>query len=593
MSTIKVIAPLAPAGDFALTDAENISLDLVEGENAGQTNVAVAMNRMAKSIENLENEVGMFEFTEDSGTEGSAGTTGTNSSLAEKLNQVDEYVEALFGHVTAAKDAIAECLGYTEPGKTQVYTLLTNTYNALDALIRNIGSAENDEASVRTQIEALLLKLNTLERSIGTEYLQDGDTNLTYTGLYSKIQTLQNYIIDLDNHYDTFRTEVSGLTSGLNANINNLDDKINALGNVGTNITNIKAAVDSLKTTVDSNFSDENPAIVGKILSALNTNDSPTATTARDVGAIKEALGLDELAEGTTLADLINIIGSSVNTISSNVSTIQSNVVGEEGQPNPLLGEITTLLQNNDSPAAAAVNTNLGTFAEGETVKSLLTDLRGHINTMLPPTLTATPNSTTVEANSSPTVRIKVNVNRPIEAPLKLVFNYTGGYEELQIEEITEPDDFDDPRSWSLNWYPNLEGFGDVISYVELVDKDNSNIKYASQKISCTFSAPVYYWTSADEIKTIPDSGVSTKLGKTHPASVTFNCGNEDKYCYYAYPDYISTPTFSVNGNVGGFDSVKENGNAIIIDRDTNYISTRYKIYRSNQKLPTVTVNIK
>lgn len=535
MSTIKVIAPLSPAGEFALADAENISLALGKDGNSEQTSVADAMNTMAQSLEDLEKEVGMFEHSDGEGN------TAPSSSLSGKLNKVDERVESLFNHITSVKNEIAECLGYLESGETQVdigktrvYPLLTNIKDALAALIQNIGYAEAGKTSIRSQIEGLFQVLARLESNIGTESHSEEGNEIISEGLYDKIRTLQSYIMGLDDYYATIYADATVVIDSLNAKIGTID-------NVGSKLTSIDSAVASLQ--------------------------------------------------------------DSIKTVSSNVSTIQSNVVVKEGQPNPLLGEITTLLQNNDSPAAAAVNTNLGTFDQdkGETVKSLLTDLRSLMNTMLPPTLETTNDSGKLfKITAKPKLTITVSVNRPLENPLKIQTD------KLQTDILTDDGVILAPnankkRSAEFKWMPEWQEDNGLPytarKVIQLVNADDSSMVYATKTESCTFAEDVYYGASnsaaCDNPTDLVDhngEAVKGHLSNGHLASISFKkppeAPTDGCYYYYIYPKSYGDPTITSGGLDAGFIGLATtwtNANGIV-----------YNIYRSENKLTgNTTVSIK
>ena len=76
MSTIKVIAPLSPAGEFPVTTADNIDY------NGNGTTVADALSGLEQEVLTMQREIGLVEG------EG-------NSSLSDQLSDLDTKVDTV------------------------------------------------------------------------------------------------------------------------------------------------------------------------------------------------------------------------------------------------------------------------------------------------------------------------------------------------------------------------------------------------------------------------------------------------------------------------------------------------------------------
>jgi hypothetical protein len=230
----------------------------------------------------------------------------------------------------------------------------------------------------------------------------------------------------------------------------------------------------------------------------------------------------------------------------------------------------------------------------GGSLSNKLDDLREYITTLIPPTLTAELNKSTVYLiNSTPNdLKINVRINRPLEPPLKLVIN---GTEAKTIDDNTKKSII----SWSEQWAPTRTSIGSKSAEVAIVDDSDSNIEYVSKSVSCKFSAPVYYWVDAakldrDDLAEIPTEAKSNaeSLTASHPTSVVFGATNH--YCYYAYPAAFNSPSFFIGGvdQTSGFDELTKNNNTI--SKTINGIAISYSIYRTNNALTSSTaVNIK
>jgi hypothetical protein len=210
-----------------------------------------------------------------------------------------------------------------------------------------------------------------------------------------------------------------------------------------------------------------------------------------------------------------------------------------------------------------------------ETISGVLSDLtnsvsalRGHINTISPPTLSARHNGVSVyEFNATPTLTITASVNRPLESPLKLTIDGRNP------TELTN-------RSWSTSWSPKYSG--GKLPFSEhtkacIVNQEDEELIYAEQTLTCTFGTFVYHWVGSDTFDT-----TNSRLSAGHPGNTTFTCTGS-QYCYYAAPEDYGTPTFTVSGTSGGFSKYKTE----------EYNGISYNIYRSNNQLNSITVNIK
>jgi hypothetical protein len=201
--------------------------------------------------------------------------------------------------------------------------------------------------------------------------------------------------------------------------------------------------------------------------------------------------------------------------------------------------------------------------------------LRGHLNTLLPPTLEASRTGNSVyDKSASPELTITATVNRRLETPLA-----------LYIEGNSVDADITTGRRYNYTWKPSYQGVSlpyNATLDVIIGDQTDDTLVYAKKTVSCTFATDVY-WGMANEatITSIPDN-FSNRLSAGHPSSLTFTGAN--MYCYYLYPQAYGTPTISVGGFVGGF--TKCEGSLTL-----NSIS--YNIYRSNNKLNNTTITIK
>jgi hypothetical protein len=355
-----------------------------------------------------------------------------------------------------------------------------------------------------------------------------------------------------------------------------------------------------------------------------------------------------------------------------------------------------------------------------ENVGNLISDLRAHINTISPPTLTATRNGNTVyKRGNTPDITITVGVNRPLEAPLALqscqkavkeTVGYTGfsrddgiyeegeqvlvysydpsftvysyeipaGISQITVEfsqfyhttgngklsaivipviksennfvtacassevrfefngqvvnghsqsddiysdvqalggklTITWPDDkqvshilinsdatsdTDAPnatcvldtqtgRQWSYPWKPSYGGINlphNETAKIKIVNEEDSSLVYAEKAVTCVFAENIYYGTSGSDNCTALETldNYKTLLSAGHPTTLNFEGTNT--YCYYFYPANYGTPTISAGGFVGGFSKLA---------KPCNIDNISYNIYRSNQTLSSVTINIK
>jgi len=166
MSTIKVIAPLSPAGEFPIADANNISLG--SGGNTPKS------GSVAAAVSELQQELGI--------------TAGVEGSVSAKLDYVKDNLDSKTS-TTEITDTINEAL-------TELKSLLGNT---------------TDNPSLFTALKDLADDLNTLQEYIGRD-TTEGLTKVLDT-IYTRTGTLVECLGDTDE----------GIIGYINAMVSSID----------------------------------------------------------------------------------------------------------------------------------------------------------------------------------------------------------------------------------------------------------------------------------------------------------------------------------------------------------------------------------
>jgi len=502
MSTIKVIAPLSPAGEFPIADANNISLG--SGGNTPKS------GSVAAAVSELQQELGI--------------TAGVEGSVSAKLDYVKDNLDSKTS-TTEITDTINEAL-------TELKSLLGNT---------------TDNPSLFTALKDLADDLNTLQEYIGRD-TTEGLTKVLDT-IYTRTGTLVECLGDTDE----------GIIGYINAMVSSIDS---LLTKFESSIGSTNANFSSLTENLLNKF--------GSFESAVNESLDSLTNTVSDIvedneGVLLAALGVsgDENVKG-----LIDNLTGKVDTLTDSVGTDVSSAVG-------------------------TINANLGTYDEGKNVKTTiedesnsikeaLSDLRSHMNTMLPPTLDVehSGGDSVYQYNLALDLTITAKVNRPLEDPLALYINGTP----IEYDEHYGFNGSTYRASWQVTCPDKTALPYKAQATVQIVNKNDSRLVYNEKVVNCTFGAMIYTWVGTKN-NIIPGTGSQTqnKLSAGHPGNISFIC--TDQYCYYACPVSYGEPTFSVGGQVGGFTRLTE----------TQMIGElSYNIYRSNQaQLNSVTVNIK
>lgn len=529
MSTIKVIAPLSPAGEFPIADANNISLG-----SGGDT---PKPGSVAEAVSELQQELGI--------------TAGVEESVSAKLDYVKDNLDS----------------------KTSTTEITTKINEALTELKSLLGNTTNNP-SLFTELTTLAADLLTLREYIGRDS-SEGLTKVLDT-IYTRTGTLVNCIGDTD---EGILGSINAMTSEINGLLAQFDSFTSttsgSLDSLTSDIKDVLVQFESLESKTNDNFTtftnDTNEKFNTFTSSTKEQFDTFTSSTKESLDSLTTVVsGIVEDTETTLLTNINSKLG-----------------VAEDENVKGLINKLATSVGTNVSNAVKAINVNLGTYAEGENVKTTvenesnsikeaLSALRSHMNTMVPPTLRVSRNGDAVyKKDITPEINVTASVNRPLEEPLAI---YIDGVKTT----VTD-------RSCSAIWKPTYSG--DSLPEVSTVaitiaHKDDPTLIYATQTLSCTFAENVYWGVSdADSIETINDLlEIDNELSAGHPTTVTFKITDSTKYCYYLCPKSYTPPTISVGGFAGGFTKCTET-------MTLNDIS--YNIYRSNQKLNSTTITIK
>lgn len=578
--SIKVIAPLSPAGDFPLADAQNISFNPNAEPTAGTVEAAL----MA-----LQREVG---------GEGGSTPESLTAKLDRTLDKVDlvleglgyehEYIpedEDISSRIARLADSLGAIMNQFDGNKVggireavnDIYDLLAeeegglrdkidkfilandNAKEEYQKLTVQIGSACDKLDSAVSAFSASADALTSVVENLQTELLADLGTFKTETS--TEINDLKSSIESrFDTLSETTGTKFDSLSTTINDKVDTLSESLT--GNATTLSTNVVKAVTDMQADLNSNYQefsatlqDQYDKLDSTLTAKYNTLSGQYTNMQNDMSAKYEALSDD-------YAKLATTVDTNFNSLTAGVAEAASDAI---------LGDVQETLK-----------TSLSTEVSN-TMSELILALRSHINTALPPKLTVSPSTSTCLYNSTPSIDIIATVNRPLEPPLQLIFGSKA------VSSST--------REYEHTWTPSLDGNytklpKSVSMPVRIIQDDpDANDSYicAEEYVKCTFAANIYYGFSdspnCDDPEKLVDKDnkkVQGYLSDGHPASLSFN--KSGYYCYYMCPRLYGVPTISSGGLSAGF---------ISQGTWTNNDGILYDIYRSEYKLNGTTVSIK
>jgi hypothetical protein len=151
MSTIKVIAPLSPAGDFPITTADNIDY------NGNGTTVADALSGLEQEVLTMQREIGLVEG------EG-------NSSLSSQLSDLDTKVDTVQENLTNTIETVNEKVS-DEAAETReaIDEHSTAVIEATKAAVNGLGTLLLGNATIKGSLPAIMEALG---------YTLDADGNV-------------------------------------------------------------------------------------------------------------------------------------------------------------------------------------------------------------------------------------------------------------------------------------------------------------------------------------------------------------------------------------------------------------------------------
>jgi hypothetical protein len=333
-------------------------------------------------------------------------------------------------------------------------------------------------------------------------------------------------------------------------------------------------------TTLSGELQADSDEILKQITDSEDALDK--AITAAKDNISSKVTSLGEALIGTTTPGLLNSENNGLPKIINDTNLIlqrlgEDNVKEKFDQLATAVGGVTTNLTN------------------------VLVDLRKHINTISPPTLTASHDGTTVykvcKSDDASSLVVTAKVNRPLELPLQLKIGDT-----LYNTNPDEP-----TLTYTQDWKPYSTTIGTKTISVKIVDQDKINgeeLVYGSYKVSCAFSAPTYYWsvdpnamlqdakddpTKDSTASILQEDAIEADLAISHPSEVKFTHEGA-KYCYYACPKDFVTPSFylGTTDQTSGFTCVAEE-----VTETINGCNILYNIYRTNKALTSATFKIK
>jgi chaperonin cofactor prefoldin len=665
--SIKVIAPLSPAGEFPVADAQNISFGSGDGTSepktvaevitelqqiVGGTGASGASTSVVSKLATIEERLGYLldrlgESSQEPEVESlytqvkaiksalatlsynlnaeavdgitsdiqniynvlTDDTSGWNNlrsqiaQLSEDIKAIDENLDTTHSNWLKTTSEVHTELQKTATGIKNVADGLAENFSALDTYLRNgVDSWPRDVAEEAG--EAIAKEFKAFKTNLSEQL--SGQTDALEGTIKSQVDTLAGSIVSnvkepLDAKIDTVNTNVLDGTGELKTKFDNFNEswseqflalRTDLMSNVGNQVgqqvaaktqEQISSTLDTFKTSWDASLSSQASTITKKIDSTKSALDATIQDSVNagfvpvkeQISGIHDDINKSMSAVTTSMEQTIeNAANSMTNNIDSAVEDLEGVTAGLAKTVDSLaenfntqIGECAEGLVSATENVNGAAESLINNFSE---LAASISSLRSHINTISPPTLTASYNGESVYSiSSTPSLTITAKVNRPLEIPLALQV-LASGTGALQQE----------GRQYQTTWAP-VYTEGASLPYrqyakVQIVHEDDPTQIFAEESLSCVFGANIYWWTGTDSF-----TKEKSMLTAGHPGNISFTC--ENAHCYYAYPTSYGTPTFTVGGSSGGFTLLRSE----IVD------SISYNIYRSNQALNSVTINIK
>ncbi len=549
--------------------------DLVESVTSLSEAINAALGNLTDVTNGLDTKFTNFSttLTSDIDTLGKSLLSGLSTKVENDVTKLGEALNTQLG-TKIQNEVSALGTNLTKNFGDLSKTLTTNSNTLNTTLTEKLATLTDSFTENHTELQSTLNeKYTNLETSLKSKYEELSDK---YAELESSLdERYQAVAANAAALANSVTTQYTTLHNGLITNFDNLAKEageevgVTAANKVTETLAGFREQQNANTLTITSQIDSTEAAIKTQITDQLTTGFAEvTAQVAQIQSGVASALNTSTSTMETTINDVAQDITDQVDTLTEQMQSDFNSLA------DTLEDKITTCTYNLDE-ATASISGIIGALTTG------VSSLRSHINTISPPTLDAkhSGGDSVYQYDQALDLTIIANVNRPLEDPLALYINDTP----IEYDEHSGFIGSTYRAPWHVTCPDKTALPYKAQATVQIVNKNDSRLVYSEKIVNCTFGAMIYTWVGTED-NTIPGTGSQNqqKLSAGHPGNVSFIC--TDQYCYYACPVSYGIPTFSVNGQAGGFTQLAE----------TEMIGELlYNIYRSNQALNSVTINIK